>query len=331
MAVNNENPYLCSMHIINRESTDPYFNLATEEFLVKTLEEPCFMLWQNKPSVIIGKHQNPLREVNMTFLNENNIPVVRRISGGGTVYHDLGNLNYSFIDMGKAESLVNFAKYSKPVLDLLQRLKVDAQLVGKSDLKIAEKKFSGNASHVYRNKVLHHGTLLFNSDLDILNESIKIKENNISDKAVNSNRSIVTNISDHLPETMILSDFKRHLIDHIKNHFPNSQIINLSKSQESQIQELAQEKYKSWEWNFGYSPKYDISSTNYIDEKSIDFNIHVAKGFIQSFNTSSPIPSDIESAFELLIGIQHQEEIITKVLNDKLSSESMLLIKKILF
>lgn len=331
MAENNENSYLCSMLIINRESTDPYFNIATEEFLVKTLEETCFMLWQNRPSVIIGKHQNPLREVNMDFLKRNQIPIIRRISGGGTVYHDLGNLNYSFIDMGKAESLVNFAKYSKPVLDLLQELKVDAQLVGKSDLKIAGKKFSGNASHVYRNKVLHHGTLLFNSDLDILNESIKIKENNINDKAVNSNRSVVTNIADHLTETMSLLDFKGHLVEHILHRFPNSQIINLSQEQESQIQELARAKYKSWEWNFGYSPKYDIDNRVDIDNKPIVFNVHVAKGFIQSISPSSPVPNDIETAIEYLIGKQHQQELIMSSLKTLFTSEILSIIKKILF
>ncbi|NPD48220.1 biotin/lipoate A/B protein ligase family protein [Lentimicrobium sp. S6] len=304
------------MLIIQRESTDPFFNIATEEFLVKTLEEPCFMLWQNTPSVIMGKHQNPLKEVNIAFLNQKQIPIIRRISGGGTVYHDLGNLNYSFIDMGKADSLVNFAKYSQPILDLLQSLEVDAKLVGKSDLKINDRKFSGNASHVYRNKVLHHGTLLFNSNLKVLNESIKINKNNITDKAVNSNRSVVGNISDYLSTPMTISDFKSKLFQHIQNIFPEAKVTNLNKTQISEIQRLADEKYKTWEWNFGYGPKYTIKSNYKIQDKDSDFQIVIAKGFIQSITCSSPLNSIWEEAINSMIGLQHQEEIIKQHLYD---------------
>ncbi|NPD85584.1 lipoate--protein ligase family protein [Lentimicrobium sp. L6] len=304
------------MLIIQRESTDPFFNIATEEFLVKTLEEPCFMLWQNTPSVIMGKHQNPLKEVNIAFLNQKQIPIIRRISGGGTVYHDLGNLNYSFIDMGKADSLVNFAKYSQPILDLLQSLEVDAKLVGKSDLKINDRKFSGNASHVYRNKVLHHGTLLFNSNLKVLNESIKINKNNITDKAVNSNRSVVGNISDYLSTPMTISDFKSKLFQHIQNIFPEAKVTNLNKTQISEIQRLADEKYKTWEWNFGYGPKYTIKSNYKIQDKDSDFQIVIAKGFIKSITCSSPLNSIWEEAINSMIGLQHQEEIIKQHLYD---------------
>lgn len=319
------------MLIIQRETTDPFFNIATEEFLVKTLEEPCFMLWQNTPSVIMGKHQNPLKEVNLAYLNENQIPVIRRISGGGTVYHDLGNLNYSFIDMGKADSLVNFAKYSQPVLDLLQNLGVNAQLVGKSDLKIENRKFSGNASHVYRNKVLHHGTLLFNTDLEVLNESIKINRTNITDKAVNSNRSVVVNISEHLPSPMTIVDFKIRLYEHIQSVFPDSKRIQLSKEQIEEIQKLANEKYKTWEWNFGYGPKYEINTQSIIQEKKIDFHIKIAKGFIQTFESSSPLPPNWTKGTNALIGLQHQEEIISHHLNGILSEEITKTILQILF
>lgn len=319
------------MLIIQRESTDPYFNLAAEEYLVKTLEEPCFMLWQNSPSVIMGKHQNPLKEVNLAYLNENHIPIIRRISGGGTVYHDLGNLNYSFIDMGKADSLVNFAKYSQPVLDLLQNLGVNAQLVGKSDLKIEGKKFSGNASHVYRNKVLHHGTLLFNSDLEVLNESIKINKSNITDKAVNSNRSVVVNISEHLLAPMTIADFKTRLYEHIQSVFPDSKLVQLNNEQIEEIQKLANEKYKTWEWNFGYGPKYEINTQANIQGEKIDIQINIAKGFIQAFETSSPLPIDWTRGINALIGQQHQEEIIKHQLNASLSEELKTTILQILF
>jgi len=319
------------MLIINRKSSHPHFNIAAEEYLIKTLEEPCFMLWQNSPSVIIGKHQNPLREVNLEFLNAHEIPIIRRISGGGTVYHDLGNLNYSFIDMGRSETLVNFAKYSKPIIDLLQKLQVNAQLVGKSDLKIDGKKFSGNASHVYRNKVLHHGTLLFDTDLNILNESINITNTNINDKAVNSNRSFVTNISDYLNPLLSLNEFKEKLLEHIKIIFPDTRITSLSEEQESEIEKLAHEKYKTWEWNFGYSPKYHILSSIIIQNEEIEFDVLVNKGLIHNVEYENIIPEELSLAIQKITGKQHHKEVTRKTLNLDFSKSIIDFVNQILF
>jgi len=295
------------MLLLERNSTDPYFNIATEEYLVKNTDEPIFMIWQNKPSVIVGKHQNPLREVNLDFIAQMQIPVIRRISGGGTVYHDLGNINYSFIDFGKAEHLVNFVKYSKPIIELLQNMNVDAQLVGKSDLKIKGKKFSGNASHVFKNRVLHHGTLLFNSNLSILEESIKIKKHHITDKAVNSNRSVVTNISDHLKGLVSIDEFKSSLIDHIKTEFPHIRETKLNEQQINEIQLLVKDKYRKWDWNFGYSPRYTISATINFNNQEHLIQFHFYKGFLNQIETEcQDLPLDH------LIGIQHEKNILKK-------------------
>lgn len=303
------------MQIIERNTTNPYINIATEEYLIKNIAEPCFMLWQNSPSVIVGKHQNPLREVNLDYCQKNKIPVIRRISGGGTVYHDLGNLNYSFIDFGKAESLVNFAKYSRPIIDLLQSWNVDAQLVGKSDLKIHQQKFSGNASHVYKNRVLHHGTLLFNADLNILNESIKIEKENISDKAVNSNRSVVTNILPHLENEMNIEEFKNKLVQHIKIEFPEAKEKQLTAKQENEIYELAEEKYKIWKWNFGYSPKYTISGSIPFQDQEIEIQIIVKKGFIDQITFPLSFSSPLLKEIQKLIGTQHEKQSILNKLS----------------
>lgn len=319
------------MLILHRISTNPYFNLAAEEYLIKNLQEPCFMLWQNTASVILGKHQNPLKEVNLEFTTKNQIPIIRRISGGGTVYHDLGNLNYSFIDFGKPDSLVNFAKYSKPVLQLLQKKGVDAQLVGKSDLCINGLKFSGNASHVFRNKVLHHGTLLFNSDLDILNESIRIKNLNINDKAVNSNRSTVTNISEYLPIPMTIEEFKSELVEEIIKLFPHARIIDFSDHQKQEIENLAEEKYQTWEWNFGYSPKYETNANMVIDGKEIAIKVLVEKGFIKEIISEDDTPTKLKNALHLVIGLQHHEISITPLLQNKFDEETQIWMRKILF
>ena len=286
------------------------------------------MLWQNSPSVIIGKHQNPLKEVNLEYCKNNNIPIIRRVSGGGTVYHDLGNINYSFIDLGKQESLVNFAKYSQPILDVLINLGVDAKLEGKSDLKINGFKFSGNASHVHRNKVLHHGTLLFKSELNILQKSIKITKRNISDKAVNSNRSRVGNISDHLKQNISIEDFKLKLLKQIKNQFPETKEVNFTETQTNEIVKLMNEKYLSWEWNFGYSPRYFVNSSIEINGEKLTFETEVYKGFIHKINNSSAIPKELKESIGTLIGKQHEEGIIHSLLRNSSFNH---LIMKILF
>ena len=309
------------MLIINRKSSNPYFNLAAEEYLVKNIDEPCFMLWQNSPSVIIGKHQNPLKEVNLEFCRKNNIPIIRRISGGGTVYHDLGNINYSFIDFGKRESLVNFAKYSHPIIDLLQKFGINAYLDGKSDLKIDGLKFSGNASHVYKNRVLHHGTLLFNSDLNILNESISINHSNISDKAVNSNRSTVCNISSFMNHSIGTEEFKLQLLSHIKNLFPKAKELDFNEKQIKETQTLADEKYSSWEWTYGYSPRYFMSSSVMINGTKKVFTTEVYKGFIQNISCTTSLPNSLQKTLLNIIGKQHEIKTIHKCISDNYLDE----------
>ncbi|MBN2236263.1 MAG: lipoate--protein ligase family protein [Bacteroidales bacterium] len=268
------------MIVLHRPQTNPYFNLAAEEYLVKNTQEPLFMVWQNTSSVVIGKHQNTLKEINFPLLQEMNIPVIRRISGGGTVFHDLGNLNYSFINFGKRESLVNFKKYSQPILEVLQELGVNAYLDGKSDLKIDGLKFSGNASHVHKNTVLHHGTLLYSSELSILNQSISSTLKGIKDKAVVSNRSRVTNIQSHLTSLITLEEFKNKIIEHVSAKFNNCSFRSFSQDELTEIEELANSKYKSWEWNYAYSPRYTLTGKIRATNQNIPFQIEVKNGFI---------------------------------------------------
>jgi len=319
------------MIILNRPQTDPFFNLAAEEFLIKNTTEPLFMLWQNTPSVVVGKHQNALKEINLKFLQEKNIPVIRRISGGGTVFHDLGNLNYSFINFGHRESLVNFKKYSQPIVDVLQKMGVDAQLIGKSDLKIKGLKFSGNASHVYKNKVLHHGTLLFSSELNILNNSIKVSEINFSDKAVQSNRSTVTNIQSHLKEALSIEEFKQKIIDFVMSSFPNTEIRDFTKTEIEKIQQLADEKYKSWEWNFGYSPRYKLDVSIKTSNKIFAFKLLVKNGTIDSIDFRENSDPTILEFQEILVGSLHQSKVLSNLYDKNMRLFKQLGIEKDLF
>src|SRR5699024_1426271 len=161
---------LCIYH----ESTDPYFNVATDEYILKYLQEDCFMLWRNDNAIIIGQYQNALAEINYDYVKAHDIKVVRRLSGGGAVYHDLGNLNFSFTKSGKDSNLSDFEKFTRPIVEVLQSFGVNAQFEGKNDITIDGKKISGNAAHIYKNKILHHGTLLFSSEMRNVAEALKI-------------------------------------------------------------------------------------------------------------------------------------------------------------
>jgi len=286
------------MLIIDRPQTDPYFNIATEEYLLKTLNEDCFMLWQNEPSVIVGKHQNTLAEINYQFVKQYNIPVIRRISGGGTVFHDLGNLNFSFIQKGEKEKLVDFHRFIDPIVDILNQIGIPARFEGKNDIRVNGLKISGNAEHVYKNKVLHHGTLLFSSELDFLNQALKIEPDRFQSKAIQSKRSEVANISDFLANITI-GDFKEKIIQHISNIYENAEPYSLTEKDIHEINKLVKNKYNTWKWNFGYSPKYSFEAELPSSKNLIKVNVN--KGIIKSIDASP----ENETIFSKLIGIEH--------------------------
>ncbi|MGM0566793.1 MAG: lipoate--protein ligase [Bacteroidota bacterium] len=269
---------------IKRTNTDPYYNLATEEYVLHHFENDTFMLWRNEPAIIVGKHQNTLAEINVDYVKEKDIPVVRRLSGGGAVFHDLGNLNFTFTQRGNKEELINFQKYTKPIIDILKELGIDARFEGRNDITIEGKKFSGNAEHVYRDKVLHHGTLLFSSEMTDLSAALKVTETKFKDKAVKSVRSRVTNISEHLPEEhkdLSVLDFKNRVMNHIVNHFPDTELYQLTEEDDQAIKKLVEEKYETWDWNFGYSPQYNFSQTIKTDGGHIEINLDVHDGLIK--------------------------------------------------
>lgn len=225
------------------ESTDPYYNLAIEEYLFNTADDEIFMLWRNEPTVVIGKNQNAYAEINFEYLKANNIHVARRITGGGAVYHDLGNLNYTFISPNRGSEGIDFKYFTKPIIDALAQLGVEATLGGRNDLTVGERKFSGNAQHSNGEKVLHHGTLLFNSDLEVLNSVLIFNEEKYKTKAVKSNRSRVLNLSE-LIKNLSIDDFISLLTDIlIKEYSPK--VISISENPEIRALE---ERNRSFAW-----------------------------------------------------------------------------------
>jgi lipoate---protein ligase len=268
---------LCISHPV----TDPYFTIATEEYLLKNFSDDIFMLYRNEPSVIVGKHQNTFGEVNYWYVKQHHIKVVRRLSGGGTVFHDDGNLNFCFIRNGEEGNLIDFKKFTQPIIDVLQKLGVPAERSGRNDLMINGLKFSGNAEHVYKNRTLHHGTLLFSSQLGNLAEALKVKPYLYTDKAVKSVRSQVTNIMGHLPHPMGIQEFEDEIIDHVTTRYNDVVPYQLTEDDKKGITRLAEEKYGTWEWNFGYSPRFVFRNQGIIRDVTVEIELEVEKGIIK--------------------------------------------------
>jgi len=305
------------MLCINLKSTDPYLNLATDEYIFKHLKEDCFMLWRNDNAIIVGKHQNTLAEINLDYVNEKNIAVVRRLSGGGAVYHDLGNLNFSFTRTGENTEVVDFKRYTKPILEVLQELGVNAKFEGRNDLTIDGKKFSGNAEHVFKNKVLHHGTILFSSEMKDVSAALKISPLKYKDRAVKSIPKRVTNVMNHLKEKITLEEFTQKVMSHIIHTHKDCRPYKFSSKELEAIRKIRDEKYAQWEWNFGHSPKYNFRQGIRTKGGTVEMNLDVEKGIIKKakifgdFFGNKPI-ADIEEALK---NCQHNQEQIKKRLS----------------
>ncbi|MBN3491114.1 lipoate--protein ligase family protein [Acholeplasma equirhinis] len=253
-------------------SNDIYFNLAWEEYILKEIakDEDIFLLWQNNTAICVGRNQNVYEEVNLRYVHKNKIPLVRRISGGGTVFHDLGNLNYTFITKSK-DHINNYKKMTQPIVDALNKIGIPIEFSGKSDLKIRGKKVSGNAQFVYKDLILHHGTLLFDSNLEFLQGSLKEKDDSTESISVKSNRSVVTNIADYTE--LSLDQFKQYLLEEITQN----ETIALSKKDFSKIEKLKDEKYVTYNWNYGESPRSVIKKKT----ETYDVKISVVYGMVE--------------------------------------------------
>lgn len=301
---------------LNQPGIDPYFNLAAEEYFLKHFQEDFFMLWRSRPSVVVGKHQNALAEINHEFVRENQIPVARRLSGGGTVFHDPGNVNFTFIRNVKDISEVNFKVFTVPVVAALKKLGVEAYTTGRNDLLIDGKKISGNAEHVHKNRVLHHGTLLFDSHLGSLKGALKVDLSRFEDKAVQSNRSEVTNISDYLPEPISVQEFTDFLFGEISQSFPESRIYQLTPEDLVTIDKLSVEKYQTWDWIFGYSPRYRFRNKLETGNGEIRVGLLVEKGVIASVEFSGAVSDEwAQNVAEILTGLRHEFGEVTNALN----------------
>jgi lipoate---protein ligase len=311
------------MLCIQLKTNDPFFCLAAEEYLLKNFQDDVFMLWQSYDTVVVGKHQNALAEINYPFVHNNGITVARRISGGGTVFHDAGNLNFACIQNVSSPAEISFRRFTLPIVEAVKKLGITAIPSGRNDLLVDGKKISGNAEHIFKNRVLHHGTLLFNSNLETLGQSIKVQPGKYHDKAVQSNRSMVTNILPYLKNSMTVDEFSSFLMaDQLQK--PAHSVYELNDHDLRAIQNLAAEKFQTWDWNYGYSPKYLFKNEIVLEGWFLQTELNVEKGRIKNTLISGEFfsKSQVDFLEKGLTGERHFYEDIRQNLEEILPEVS---------
>lgn len=266
------------MIYIESRSTDPYRNLALEQYVFDTIEDDCFMLWQNNNSIIVGKHQNTLEEINSDFVKESNITVARRLSGGGAVYHDMGNLNFTFISAADRQKGIGFSAFCMPIQEALSSLGVPVEISGRNDMTVEGKKFSGNAQYLKNGRIMHHGTILYDSNLEVLSQALKPGKDKIESKGIKSVQSRVTNIRPYMRSDMPIKDFWTALKEQMSAVFAKQtgtsvlldtgeslREITLTPEQNAAIDELKEKVYSQWSWNYGNSPPHTLRKAGRIE------------------------------------------------------------------
>lgn len=301
------------LFVDNEGITDPRINLAIEEYLLRQEQfaEPILLFYINEPSVIIGRNQNTIAEIDQDFVKQHNIHVVRRLSGGGAVYHDLGNLNFSFVSHGR-DHLHDFAKFTEPVVRALNNLGVQAELRGQSDIFAQGKKISGNAQYASGERMFSHGTLLFDSNLENLLKALNPQQREINSKAVQSIHSFVGNVADMLPQIMTIHELKAVLLAEIfgQTAVPTYQ---LTESDWRQINRLSEVRYQNWEWNVGRSPNFNIHKSERIEGVGqIDVYIEVTNGRIQQIKFTGDFHGRREIAgLEMqIVGLRYEKGVV---------------------
>ncbi len=294
----------------NNGVTDPHLNLAFEEYLLRREDqkEPLLLFYVNEPSVIIGRNQNTIEEIDPGYVADHGIHVVRRLSGGGAVYHDLGNLNFSFVTDGR-EDLHNFAKFIDPVVQVLRGLGVAAEARGRSDIFVEGRKISGNAQYAATNRMFSHGTLLFDTDVGEMLRAINPRRVKIASKAVQSVRSAVANIRELLPRDMTIDDLKAALLRGLFGDGPYP-ALELTAEDWAEIEAIAESRYRQWSWNFGRSPQFNVQKSARLPAGKVDARIDVAEGRIKTIRLFGDFSgrSHVAELEAHLVGVPYDRE-----------------------
>ncbi len=299
------------MRYIESPSNDAFFNMALEEYLFEGLppDDDYFMLWQNQNAIVVGRYQNTAEELDAAYVKEHGIQVVRRLSGGGAMYQDLGNLNFTFVVNQNASKTLDFSVFIQPVVRALAQMGVTAQQSSRNDITIDGKKFSGNSQYNKRGRTMHHGTLLFNSNLGRIGSALRVRAEKIESKGVKSVRSRVTNIAPYLPASMELNDFKRLLVAEMFSAGGVSR-FDLTEADLCAAQKLRDEKYATWEWNWGRSPAFGMRKYRRYPFGGVTAQLSVSDGLVAALSFEGDFfgNGDIEDLAAALTGCRFREE-----------------------
>ena len=302
------------MYYIIDKNTDPWWNLAAEEYLFKNMDKPIFRLWQNENAIIIGHHQNAFAEINTDYVRQKGIKVVRRLTGGGAVFHDLGNVNFTFIDNVSVneDSASMFARFTLPVINALRELGVNAYLEGRNDLLIDGRKFSGNAVARFKNRLLQHGTLLFSASMADLSNALASRPEKFTGKSVQSNRSRVTNISEHLEKPLTIDQFIEHMHNFVAGEGSGYVQYTYSDEDIKAISNLRETKYSLDSWNYGKSPAYSYSKVLKFPAGLLEIYLQVNGGIIEEIKIYGDyfFNKDTYELVDIIRGCKHSHNAI---------------------
>ena len=249
------------MIYLKSNSTDANFNFALEKYAMDELDiaKEYFIFWRTSPTLMTGRYQNTLSEINMPFARANNINIVRRITGGGTIYTDMNGWQFSFIVKDPGERKIEFVTFTKPILEALHSLGINAEKSGRNDLVIDGKKISGNAQYIRKDVVLHHGSLLFDTDLEQLVRALSVDDEKIISKGIKSVRQRVTNIADYLDKKISSIEFRDVMLKFL---LKDMETYELTQKDIERVEEIKRAQFDQWEWNFGNDPKFNMTKEN---------------------------------------------------------------------
>lgn len=309
------------MKYIESLSNNPYYNLAFEEYCFKNLprDEDFVYLWINSPTIVVGKNQNTLEEINLDYVKSKNIAVVRRITGGGAVYHDLGNLNFSIFTNVVGKETIDFGQINIPILKSLEKFGIIAELSGRNDLTLDGKKISGIAQSVWKKRILNHGTILFDTDLSVLSDALNVKADKMESKGVKSVKSRVTNIKPYMTDNISILEFKNMLLGYIfKFNEEEAVEYKLSTQQLQEIEDLFQNRYNKWDWNYGGSPDFGWKNYKRFQSGSIELRLKIKFGLIEEAKIYGDFfgTKEVTEFEEKLNGFKYDKDIIGDLLKD---------------